>query len=271
MVTYVTTDPTGRWTGTGSPILPAQVDENFYEVQNAIDNIELQTPVSIDSIEAQGTNMVITLSDNTQQIVAMPVPIYTSRGLWQSGVVFQVNDTFYYNQSAYFVNVAHTSVAPFNPAATNGLGNNLYTLIIDASVGSLPTGGAKGTILGKSSASDYAVSWQNSVNLPVYGATNISGVVTLDKANGECQRVSLIGDVTSLSISNFGLAGQCSKLVLEVWNTDDFTMAFPTGTIWPNGNAPTVSQGDGKKDVYILLTMDGGTTIYGTVVGKNFS
>ena len=37
MVTFVTSDPSGRWAGTGSPILPAQVDENFYELQQAVD------------------------------------------------------------------------------------------------------------------------------------------------------------------------------------------------------------------------------------------
>lgn len=269
MVTYVTTDPTGRWTGTGAPILPAQVDENFYEVRHAIDTIELQAPVSISTIEAQGTNMVITLSDNTQQTVAMPVPVYREMGEWQASTAYQAMDTVWNNLDVYFVNYAHTSQATFNPALTDGQGRYIYTKIISVPF-PIPAGGAKGTFLVKTTADDYDIGWSNAVNLPVYGATNVFGAVTLNKNDGECQRLSITGNVTSLAISNFGISGQCSKIVLEIWNTGAFTFAFPAGTIWPGGVEPVVTSGAGSKDVFILLTMDGGTTIYGNIVGQNY-
>lgn len=98
-----------------------------------------------------------------------------------------------------------------------------------------------------------------------------TGAVTLDRADGECQRLSVTGNVTSLSISNFGVAGKLRKLVLEIVNTGSFTFAHPAGCKWPGGSAPTLTSGAGKLDVWCYYTMDGGTTIYGAVIGQDNS
>lgn len=115
--------------------------------------------------------------------------------------------------------------------------------------------------------------WKSNGQWQLYVAAqiNVSGAVTLDRNSGECQRLSVTGNVTSMAISNFGVAGVLRKLVLEVWNTGAFTLVWPAGTIWPSGFPPTITSGAGKKDVVILLTMDGGTTIYGTVVGQDYA
>lgn len=108
-------------------------------------------------------------------------------------------------------------------------------------------------------------------DLPVYPSTNITGAVSLNRNNGEVQRLVLTGNVTSMTISNFGTAGVLCKLVFEIWNSGAFTLTWPVGTIWPSGITPQVTSGDGSKDVYILMTMDGGTTIYGTIVGQAYA
>lgn len=108
-------------------------------------------------------------------------------------------------------------------------------------------------------------------DLPAYPQNAISGAVTLYRNYGEVQRLVVTGNVTSLTISDFGTAGVLCKLVLEIWNTGAFTLTWPAGTLWPGGIVPVLTSGASEKDVYVLMTMDGGTTIYGTVVGQAYA
>ena len=115
--------------------------------------------------------------------------------------------------------------------------------------------------------------WVNSskVDLPCGSLTAHTGSVTLDRSNGEVQRVQLTGNVT-LSVTNWPAAGQMGRLVLEMQNTGAYNItAWPSGTIWPGGVAPTITSGSGKKDIIILMSFDGGTTIYGSAAGQNYS
>lgn len=106
--------------------------------------------------------------------------------------------------------------------------------------------------------------------IDVYPQASVSGAVVLDRHDGECQRLSVTGNVTSLTINNFGTSGTLERLVLEIWNTGAYTFAWPAGTKWPSGAAPTLSSGAGKKDVIMLVTVDAGTTVYGNVIGMNY-
>lgn len=105
----------------------------------------------------------------------------------------------------------------------------------------------------------------------VYAQTSVTGSITINRNNGECQRLSVAGNVTSTTISNFGATGYLSKLCLEIWNTGAYTFAWPSGTIWSGGITPALTSGSGKKDVYIFVTFDGGTTIYGNVLGQDYA
>lgn len=98
-----------------------------------------------------------------------------------------------------------------------------------------------------------------------------TGSVTLDRNNGEIQRMQLTGNVT-LAVSNWPAAGQLGRLVLEVQNTGAYNITgWPSGTKWPGGVTPTVTSGSGAKDIYVLMTFDGGTTIYASAAGQAFS
>ena len=115
--------------------------------------------------------------------------------------------------------------------------------------------------------------WANrsKADLPCGSLTAHTGSVTLDRNNGEVQRVQLTGNVT-LSVTNWPASGQLGRLVLEIQNTGAYNItAWPSGTIWPGGVAPTVTSGSGKKDIIILMSFDGGTTIYGSAAGQNYS
>jgi hypothetical protein len=82
----------------------------------------------------------------------------------------------------------------------------------------------------------------------------------------------LNGNVTAFHVFNWGASLNGSKLVLAITNTGAFNVSsWPTGTIWPGGAAPTITSGANKKDLIMLVSYDAGTTIFGTVVGQDYS
>lgn len=95
--------------------------------------------------------------------------------------------------------------------------------------------------------------------------------VSIDRSLGEITRLSLTGTVTSFTVTNWPATGTFGRLVLEIANTGAFGITtWPTGTIWPAGTTPIITSGAGKKDIIILMTFDGGTTIYGSIAGQDY-
>ena len=112
--------------------------------------------------------------------------------------------------------------------------------------------------------------WQiNRVDMPCPSVITATGSVALDRANGEVQRLSVTGNVTAMTVANWAPSGTLGKLSLEVVNTGSFTVVWPTGTKWPGGSAPTVTHSG--RDIFVLMSFDGGTTIYGNVVGQAYA
>ena len=61
-------------------------------------------------------------------------------------------------------------------------------------------------------------------------------------------------------------------MTLIVTNGGAFSMSgWPSGTKWPAASPPVLTSGSGKRDVYVLMTIDGGTTILGSIAGQNYS
>jgi hypothetical protein len=112
--------------------------------------------------------------------------------------------------------------------------------------------------------------WQiNKVDMPCPSIITATGSVALNRNNGEVQRLSVTGNVTAMTVSNWAPSGTFGKLSLEVVNTGSFTVVWPTGTKWPGGSAPTVTPSG--RDIFVLMSFDGGTTIYGNVVGQAYA
>jgi hypothetical protein len=271
MVHYVTTDPSGRWTGSGAPILPAQVDENFYELREAIDSAVLAEPVSIASIDSAGSIMTIHYSNGSSTTIDMPVATYNSRGEWAALTVYAVGDSFYVlstgSISAYVVAVAHTSGSTFDDTSVDvTTGKKLYSKILTVPNGSVVAGGAAGAVFTKLSNEDGDAGW---VSPPgVGGLQNVSGVVSLDRATAEVFRLNLTGDVTATAIANFGVAGQFQRVLLEITNTGGNAFTFPAAK-WANGGgAPTVPPG---VSVYMLYKLDASSLIYANEVGRLYA
>lgn len=114
--------------------------------------------------------------------------------------------------------------------------------------------------------------WTNSVSGDLV-AQNVAanGALTIDRAKGEYVNLLLNGNVSSFAVLNWSLVPCGCKVVLVINNTGAFNInAWPTGTVWPGGVAPTVTSGANKKDVIMLLSYDAGTTIFGVVVGQDY-
>lgn len=53
--------------------------------------------------------------------------------------------------------------------------------------------------------------------------------------------------------------------------TGNWAITWPASVVWDSGTPPSITQTAGATDVYSFLTVDGGTTWFGFVGGKNFS
>lgn len=100
-------------------------------------------------------------------------------------------------------------------------------------------------------------------------AVTAGASLSIDMRLGWFVSLSLGATVTSFAVTNCPAAGSLGKLTLEVANTGAYNItAWPGTVIWPSGTAPTVTSGSGKKDTYLLTTLDGGTTWRGYIVAQ---
>lgn len=106
------------------------------------------------------------------------------------------------------------------------------------------------------------------VDMPCGGLNAATGSITINRSVGEVQRFSLTGTVTLTSITGWPPGGQFARLVIEMQNTGSFGFAWPTNVKWPGGVVPAVTANG--KDLYILVSFDGGLTVYGNCVGQDF-
>jgi hypothetical protein len=102
------------------------------------------------------------------------------------------------------------------------------------------------------------------------GTVTASGATTINWTNGEYQKVSLTSNA-SISVTNWPASGNFAKVVLDITNQGAFLISgWPAGTIWAGGIVPTITSGAGKRDLIMLVTGDGGTTVLGNVVGQDY-
>lgn len=97
-----------------------------------------------------------------------------------------------------------------------------------------------------------------------------SGTLTLDCTAGNVFAVSLNANITTLTFTNVPASGTAFGLTLAL--TADGTartVTWGAAVKWPGGTAPTLTSTNGKVDVFVLTTWDGGTTWYAVVGGQN--
>lgn len=132
-IVYVTT---GSWgSGTGAPLAAAQVDGNFYDLDQRVVNLNtaLATGKRIDTVTYTSTSMTFHFTDSTTQVIPLPIAVLSYAGAWANSTPYQRNQMVSANNGFYQVLIDHTtpaSPAPFDPAAVDGSGNPLYKLFL---------------------------------------------------------------------------------------------------------------------------------------------
>lgn len=128
-IVYVTT---GAWgTGTGTPSSAAQVDGNFYTVQQGLADLEtaLAEGKMIDSVTYTSNSFTLHFTDATTQVIPLPVATLTFVGEWVPSTSYLRGQLISASGGLYQVLQDHTSSTTFDPGATQG-GNPLYALMV---------------------------------------------------------------------------------------------------------------------------------------------
>jgi len=130
-IVYVTT---GAWgSGTGTPNSAAQVDGNFYDLDQRVINLNtaLTDGKRIDSVTYTDISMTFHFTDGTSQVIPLPIATLQYVGSWANSTPYQRGQMISAENGFYQVLEPHTtpaSPAPFDPNAVDGSSNPLYQL-----------------------------------------------------------------------------------------------------------------------------------------------
>lgn len=110
-----------------------------------------------------------------------------------------------------------------------------------------------------------------SYNETFAAVTSTAGAATIDCETGNVFAHTLTEN-TTFTFSNPPATGTAYGFTLKV--TQDSTartITWPASVDWPAATAPTLSTGSGEVDVFVFMTVDGGTTWYGFTAGQVLS
>jgi hypothetical protein len=129
------------------------------------------------------------------------------------------------------------------------------------------------------------VKWLNGVGFQAGGGIVVQGPadlktqtvvqsganLTINRLLGENCILSLTANITAVAVSNWPISGITGKVRLSIVNTGAFNITgWPVGTIWAGGTIPIITSGAGKKDCIVLMSDDGGITVWGSVAGQDY-
>lgn len=95
-------------------------------------------------------------------------------------------------------------------------------------------------------------------------------IVTIDYAKGTFQNLILAANVSAISIINWPPTGKTGRLIVQITNTGNFSLAGWPNTEWVAGVAPVITQGAGKKDILVLTTASSGAEVFGNIIGQDY-
>jgi hypothetical protein len=170
--------------------------------------------------------------------------------------------------------------ATVNVGSTLGTSNSTVNLL-NTTATTINLGGAATTInlgpTGGTGAIDVNRNTIQEATLKFYNETTSApaisaGTLTLDLSAAQVFTVSLNANVTTLTISNTPATASRSigfTLILTADGTAR-TVTWGAAVLWSAGTSPTLTSTNGKKDVFSLVTTDGGTTWLAFAGGQNF-
>ena len=131
---YVTT---GAWgTGSGTPNSAAQVDGNFYDLDQRVVslNADLAEGKRIESMSYTSNSMTFYFTDGTSEVIPLPIATLTLAGEWLNSKSYSRGEMVTYSPLGIFqVLQNHTTPpapAPFDPNAVGVDGLPLYNLFM---------------------------------------------------------------------------------------------------------------------------------------------
>ncbi len=103
--------------------------------------------------------------------------------------------------------------------------------------------------------------------------TQGSATVTLDLAQGNFFEFTLTENVTGWTFSNPASSGTASSWIIKITQhaSSAKTVVYPAAVKWQGGGDHVMSTATGSIDIVSMFTIDGGTTVYASVVGKAFA
>lgn len=97
--------------------------------------------------------------------------------------------------------------------------------------------------------------------------------IIIDLAKSNIFEMTLTQSVVSMVLHNLPPVNQAHSVTLIVAQdeTGGWNFTWPEAVMWPGGLPPNVSKEPNAKDIYALITTNGGTSWFGFVGGKGFS
>jgi hypothetical protein len=101
-------------------------------------------------------------------------------------------------------------------------------------------------------------------------AASSSGVLTLDLNVANIFTVSLTENISNIIINNIAASGIVTNFTLILtYTSTPVSITWPLTFDWPAGAPPTLTNVNGKKDIFSFVTEDGGSNWYAFNGGQN--
>ena len=245
------TDDLARWgTGQGFNLTPTQVDINFWDLVQRMLAQEARPDAAagIDHFEIVGINMFVHMTDDTVLgPYELPVATFRDRGEWAPETDYAKMDTFTINGGLYVVTWDHESELTFDAGANDGAGHDYYQLMIQTPGAALPAGGAVGSLLVKTTATDYAVGWG-------YTSADVVAFVPVEDSTLTSDNVADALEELSVEIAALDVASGDSAVGRH-------TIWVPATAMTPRStNGPAVGTVETSTNKNMIKTLDFDTT-----------
>ena len=238
MASFIGTQPgtsiVGELSSDTTPQLGGSLDVNGQDIVSVSNGNILLTPNGTGVVRIDGTNGIDMESG--------------SIGIKNSGAVSNIK-LYCESSNAHYVQVQ-------SPAHSDYSGNVTLTLP---------------TVTGKIVGTDA-----NNVTLLPGGTAGVSTAITsssnaatINLRLGDSFTHTLSENVT-YTFSNPPASGKLAVFILKVvQDSSARTITWPGTVDWAGASAPTLSSGSGDVDIFVFLTVDGGSNYYGITVGQD--